>query len=239
MGSRYLSDLLGTYKDTFKIGVTANLVSGSQTYNYGAADTANFILNLRKSRGTIASPAAITSGDGLGKVSAFGYAGGTGLYVEAAAIKFTNVGTVSNTTTGVGAKIEFQVRETGGSLSTKATLSEKGALQAIVLQQTVQTPSFSATPTWDVSLGSVIKVTLTGNITAANFTGGVDGQAITLALTQDGTGTRTIAWGSSVAFGTDITATTLTTTINKTDYIGLIYDSTSAKYRVVAFTKGF
>lgn len=102
-----------------------------------------------------------------------------------------------------------------------------------------QTVTFSGNPSIDVSLGDPIDMTLTGNVTAAALSGGIDGQKITLRLKQDATGGRTWAFTSSARFGTDITAITLSTAANKTDYIGLIYHATDDKYDVVAFTKGF
>ena len=111
--------------------------------------------------------------------------------------------------------------------------------QAKILATRAQTVSYSATPTIDVSAGDPVDMTLTGNVTAATLTGGIDGQKITLRIKQDPTGGRTWAFDSSVRFGTDITSITLSTAGSKTDYIGLIYNAAASKYDLVAFTKGF
>jgi hypothetical protein len=99
-----------------------------------------------------------------------------------------------------------------------------------------------ATVALNASLGKVHKLTAAGNRTILTPTGSpADGQALIIAHTASG-GSRTLALttGSSgaFAFGTDITALTATTS-GTTDYIGCIYDSTSARFRVVSYAKGY
>jgi len=56
--------------------------------------------------------------------------------------------------------------------------------------------AYSATPTFDLSLGNVFAMTLTGAVTLATFAS-IDvaaGQEVTFILTQDATGGRTFAW---------------------------------------------
>lgn len=77
-------------------------------------------------------------------------------------------------------------------------------------------------------------VTLGGNRTISNPTGTpVAGQRLIYRLKQDGTGTRTITWGANFRFSAG-TATTLTTTINKTDYIGFQWNATDSKWDCVS-----
>ena len=103
----------------------------------------------------------------------------------------------------------------------------------------IATPSFSTSMTIDVSgLVDIVRFTMTDNSTIG-FTGGTDGQRVVVEVTQDATGSRLITWASSVRFGTDITSITLSTTGNKTDRVGLIYNSTAGKYDVVAYVRGF
>lgn len=83
------------------------------------------------------------------------------------------------------------------------------------------------------------KCTLTGNITVNNPNGTLtDGQQMIFQFLQDGTGSRTITWGSAFAFGTDITGTT-TSGASLTDYATCVYDSTSTKWRVVGWVRGY
>lgn len=102
----------------------------------------------------------------------------------------------------------------------------------------IASPAYSATMSVDVTGYNVVRITLTGNL-QLGFTGGVDGQKFIAELIQDATGSRTLTYDSSVRFGTDLTATTLTTTANKIDRIGFIYNASAGKYDVIAFAKGY
>jgi hypothetical protein len=97
----------------------------------------------------------------------------------------------------------------------------------------------AATIATDASLGNHFRVTLGGNRTLGNPTNAVDGQKIMWEIKQDGTGTRTLTLDTKFALGTDITAVTLTTTINKRDFLGVVYNSTDDKFYVIAFVKGY
>jgi hypothetical protein len=97
----------------------------------------------------------------------------------------------------------------------------------------------AATIATDATLGFLFRVTLGGNRTLGNPTGAYDGQKLLFAIKQDGTGSRTLTYSSKFRFGTDITAATLTTTASKTDYLGVIYDSSADKFDVIAFVKGY
>lgn len=97
----------------------------------------------------------------------------------------------------------------------------------------------AATITLDASLGNTFTVTLGGNRTLAAPTNPVNGQKITLRVRQDGTGGRTLTFDSIYRFGLDILSVVPSTGANKTDYIGMIYNSTDTKWDVVAVSKGF
>lgn len=106
------------------------------------------------------------------------------------------------------------------------------------VHHTVYSPTYAATTTLDWSKGGHQRVTLTGNVTFA-LAGALDGQRCVLEVIQDGTGSRTATWGSEVAFGTDITGATLTTTGTQRDFIEFIYNATAAKYYCVKVVKGY
>lgn len=97
----------------------------------------------------------------------------------------------------------------------------------------------AATIATDAALSNQFSVTLGDNRTLGNPTNAVDGQRITWAIKQDGTGSRTLAYDTKFRFGTDITGATLTTTANKTDYLTVIYRSGDDKFDVVGFIKGY
>ncbi len=96
-----------------------------------------------------------------------------------------------------------------------------------------------ATINTNAALGNHFRVILGGNRTLANPTNATDGQRILFEITQDGTGSRTLALGNKFAFGVDITEVTLSTAINKKDFIGVQYNSTADKFYVIAVAKGY
>lgn len=104
---------------------------------------------------------------------------------------------------------------------------------------TPDTLTDAATIAVDASLGNDFTVTLGGNRTLGNPTNSVNGQKIMFAIRQDGTGTRTLTLGTDYRLGADITAVTLSTAVNKTDYLGVRYNSTDSKWDVIAFVKGY
>lgn len=99
-----------------------------------------------------------------------------------------------------------------------------------------------ATVALNSSLGRFFTLSAAGNRTISVPTGSpVHGQEIVIAHTASG-GARTLSLttGSSgaFAFGTTITALSATTS-GLTDYITCIYNSTSARWHVVQYVKGF
>ena len=90
----------------------------------------------------------------------------------------------------------------------------------------VTTLTYASTLTLDMSAGNNYAVTLTGNATLANPTNLVAGQSGVIKLTQDGTGSRTLAYGSNWDFPAGA-APTLTTTANAVDILVYYVDGTS------------
>lgn len=83
----------------------------------------------------------------------------------------------------------------------------------------------AATINWDLSSAQVAKVTLAGNRTLANPTNMRDGGVYILLVTQDGTGSRTLGYGSAYKFPGNANPV-LTTTANRTDVLTFISDGT-------------
>ena len=75
------------------------------TFYKGSSDTADFDLTIKKSRGTVAAPTVITSGDRLGSLQFAGYSGAGG-YVAGALIRAVSEGTIASGR--VGAYLSFQ-----------------------------------------------------------------------------------------------------------------------------------
>lgn len=85
----------------------ARWAKGEYRLTKGTADAVSYAINARKSRGTVASPTVITTGDDLLTISGYGYVGATNTYQEAARITFDSTGTISDSATGIGGIIRF------------------------------------------------------------------------------------------------------------------------------------
>ena len=105
-------------------------------------------------------------------------------------------------------------------LATAQTFT-KGQRGAIV------TLTDGATVTPDMADGNNFSLTLGGNRTLANPTNLTAGQSGSIFLVQDGTGSRTLAYGSYYDFISG-TAPTLTTTANAVDRIDYVVRSTTS-----------
>lgn len=104
-----------------------------------------------------------------------------------------------------------------------------------------QTLTDAATVATDASTGNHFRVTITANRILGVPTNPTDGQrAIWEATASGGDRTLSLTTGSSGAFifGSDITALTPTLS-GTTDFIGAIYNSTAARWRVIAYVKGY
>lgn len=103
----------------------------------------------------------------------------------------------------------------GGPTITKPTIN--GSIQAYT------TDSDGATVTFDMAASNIHTVTLAGNRTLAVSNVSV-GQAFVIRLVQDGTGSRTVTWFSTLKWAAGVTPT-LTTTASKTDVFGFLCTS--------------
>jgi hypothetical protein len=83
-----------------------------------------------------------------------------------------------------------------------------------------------ASISWDVSANQASIVTLGGNRTLSNPTNMQAGASYTLIVKQDGTGSRTLAYGTAYKWPSG-TAPVLTTTANATDILTFISDGTN------------
>lgn len=86
--------------------------------------------------------------------------------------------------------------------------------------EAIVTATDGATVTFDLSSGRKQNVVLGGNRTLA-LSNAVTGMVFLLSLTQDGTGSRTVTWFSTIRWSGG-TVPTLTTTLNKRDTFGFI-----------------
>lgn len=90
----------------------------------------------------------------------------------------------------------------------------------------------------NAALGNDFRVTLTGNHTLGAPTNPTDGQAIVVQVTQDATGTRTLAYASVFDWGTP-GSPTLTQNPNKIDLLRFRYNANATKWLGEGTTLGF
>jgi hypothetical protein len=139
----------------------------------GSADAVGYALNVRKARGTVASPTAITSGDDLATLSGYGYVGGTNTYREAARIIFDSTGTISDAANGIGGNIDFSTQKQGTDTTpaVRARIDQNGHLLSIA--GTANTPTMGACGT---------SPSVTGTDNAMLVTVGTGGAATSCAI---------------------------------------------------------
>lgn len=111
--------------------LTAAFESGITSLYRGIANSSPPVLSAAKARDSVASPSAITTGDDLFQISASGYVGSTGGYVEAARVLFDSTGTIADNSTGVGGIIRLSTRAVGGSLTEKLTIADDGSVTLV------------------------------------------------------------------------------------------------------------
>jgi hypothetical protein len=151
----------------------------------------------------------------------------------------------------LGTQLEAKLDDTGllsGKAFTELASTPSGAgilpranLPLAVLD-TVTALADGAGSVIDASLGNIFTMEATGNRTLGTTTNGTDGQKIVIRHTASG-GARTltlpVATDGDFAFGSDVTAITVTAS-GKVDYIGCIYEGGSVKrWHVVAYSKGY
>lgn len=140
------------------------------------------------------------------------------------------------TTVAAGTNIDVTVESTGG-----VTVSLESVVDAIELKDYKETiyslGTTSGALSIDVANGNVQTVTLDGNSTLDGFANAEVGQSLTLIVTQDGTGSRTLTFGDSAnrflfAGGED----TLSTAGGSIDIVSIVYDGTTY---YASLAKGF
>ena len=134
------------------------------------------------------------------------------------AVEGSNVLLASNIGTSVQA---YDVDTAKTDVVQTFTAAQRGGVTTLTDGATI-TPDFAATNNF--------QVTLAGNRTLANPTNVVAGQSGVIKVTQDGTGSRTLAYGSSFDFAAGV-APVLTTTANAVDLL-VYYADTSTNITV-------
>ena len=127
---------------------------------------------------------------------------------------------------------KLYVKEGSALVSTQASLPATNAVTDAVQTFTaaqrgaITALTDGATITPDFATGNNYSVTLAGNRTLANPTNLTAGQSGVIIVSQDGTGSRTLAFGNYWKFAGG-TAPTLTTTASAVDVIAFFVDSST------------
>jgi hypothetical protein len=100
----------------------------------------------------------------------------------------------------------------GTNTAQSFTAAQRGAISALTDGSTI-TPDFAVANNFSVTLG--------GNRTLANPSNLTAGQAGSIFISQDGTGSRTLAYGSQYDFagGTAPTLSTAASAVDRIDYV--------------------
>ena len=134
-------------------------------------------------------------------------------------------GDTARTSLGLGIGVDVQAFDADTAKTDVVqsfTAAQRGAITAL---------TDGATITPDFALANNFSVTLGGNRTLANPTNLVVGQSGSIFITQDGTGSRTLAYGSFWDFATGA-APTLSTTAAAVDRIDYIVRATGSIHAV-------
>ena len=144
-------------------------------------------------------------------------------------VSFSPSGAITLNPTSAGTINNMSIGATTKAAGTFTTMTADTAVLDDI-RETVASLTYGATITPNAADGSVRTITLTGNVTFSAFTSPVSGQTITLIITQDGTGSRTLTSTFKFAGGSK----TLSTAANSIDiltvsYIGTTYYASLSK----------
>jgi hypothetical protein len=233
-GSAYFADLTSGSAKALEIVVTAAPTSVSPvSIVANTTGTAADLLSISKIPGSSTAGNALSVSMGANTTGAGIYVSqagsGAAIEIAAGAIQVANSSAgVSPANTGRIRYNEstnvFQASKNGVAYEDVATLA---TAQTYTKSQNVARVALSdgANIATDASLGNVFSVTLGGNRTLDNPTNLVDGGTYSWIITQDGAGSRTLAYGALFKWPGGA-APVLSTAIGAVDLITAVYNGT-------------
>jgi hypothetical protein len=188
---------VGASEDTWgtKINTNLNLIDTQMKVSddRSAANTTTANAALPKAGGAMTGPITTNSTfDGVDVAAR-----------DAVLTTTTNTANAANTTANAAATLTAVQTFTAG---------QRGEVTALTDASSIAT---------DLALSNNFSVTLAGNRTLANPTNTVAGQSGSIFITQDGTGSRTLAFGANFKFvaGTAPTLSTAAASVDRIDYV--------------------
>jgi len=134
------------------------------------------------------------------------------------------VSTQANITSAIGTTIQAYDADTAKTDTAQTfTSAQRGDIEAFTVNGASITPYFESANNY--------AITLTVNSTMNNGQNITAGQSGSIFITQDGTGSRTLAWGSYWKFAGG-TAPTLTTTAGAVDRVDYVIESATSIHAV-------
>jgi hypothetical protein len=149
--------------------------------------------------------------------------------INAAALQHIEDGIAAAADTADTAAAAVTAEVTRAEAAEAGKVTKAGDAMTGPLSPKVVTLTDAATILVDATQGNDLRVTLGGNRTLGAPSGGVDGQAITVAVKQDATGGRTLAFAAAYKFGT-AGAPTVTATANAADVLAFKLYGTDWRY---------
>jgi hypothetical protein len=167
----------------------------------------------------LGTPSSVTLTNATGLPISTGVSGlGTGIATFLATPSSANLASAVTDETGSGALV-FGTSPTISGPTVSGTATFSGTMSATGnAYMAIDALTDASTIAVDMSVGNNFSVTLGGNRTLGNPTNLTAGQSGVIFITQDGTGSRTLAYSSYWDFPSQ-TAPTLTTTANAVDVL--------------------
>ena len=183
---------------------SAGATSATNAANSATASANSATTSANAATAALASKLSLSGGAMTGPITTNSTFDGVDIAARDAVLTTTtNTANAANTTANAAATLTAVQTFTAG---------QRGEVTALTDASSIAT---------DLALSNNFSVTLAGNRTLANPTNTVAGQSGSIFITQDGTGSRTLAFGANFKFvgGTAPTLSTAAASVDRIDYV--------------------